>query len=343
MLKTIKNKAFVLILMSGFVCIQAMDNDSILTFKAAAAVIGVAVTGVTVWRMITPSDKDIIDDINLLILDKALTKYNQSFNIKNTLNKGEEEKELLINLIDKLGYPDQYQEQDTIQANLNKDAQELRNLQNSIWFRSYFNTNVASKYNEIDQSRLQARRLRAYFKSHDKFFKGYSICKEQNDLVRGIRKMYIGRQTYPLVYVVSQYIQDVQWIESLKKGVYPQLENKLHIICTNAQDSILALQDHPEYIKEQERKDQQDIHSVSGMNAQAQLLAAQTAADQVKIATQNLLIAQQHLAYEKERNERERVNARVQELYRYGYSDMAIQQQLNCDKIVNMLKGFFWN
>ena len=355
-LRSTRSKILILALMSGSVFIQPVDNDSLFKLKAAAAVVGVAVTGVAVWRMTAPSDKDILVDINDALLRKDLQKYNQVSDLilnhrKTEEEIGEQEEDLLKNLTKQLNYRDQYQEQETIQKNLDTDAQELKKLKETIWFRSFFNSGVAQKYNEIDASRSQARDLKIYFRSHDNFFKGSTICKEhkevtknallEQDFVRGIRKNYLGRQVYPLIYVAAKYIQDVQWIKSLKKGVYPELEDELDVVCTNAQDSILALQDHPDYAKEQKNKAEQDVTSVQGMYAQAQLLSVQTAAQQASLAAQNLVVEQQRIAFEKERNERERVQARVEELKRYNYSDLAIQQQLNRDAIINKIMGWF--
>ena len=350
MLKTTRSKILILALMSGSVFVQAMDNDSLFKLKAAAAVVGVAVTGIAVWRMTAPSDKDVVADINFTMLDKDLEKYKQAFDID--LKKVDQEKNLVDNLTKKLKYPDHYQEQNTIQANLDNDARELKNLKSTIWFRSFFNSDIADKYNEIEASRQQARDLKFYFRSHDNFLKGHNICKEhknlaqnafvENDLVRGIRKTYLGRQVYPLVYVVAKYIQDVQWMESLKKGMYPQLENELNTVCINAQDSILTLQDHPDYAKEQKTKAEQDPTTVQGMHAQAQLLSAKTLSQQANIAAQNLIIEQQRVAFEKERNDREREQRRIEDLQRLHYSDVAIQQQLNFDRIINKIIGWFY-
>ena len=347
-LRRARNKILILGLMSSSIFMQAMESDFNFKLKAAVAVVGIAVAGVAAWRMTAPSDRDVVNDIDYSILDKKLAKYNQTFDVDS--QHGDQEQKLVDNLIDKLDYSDQYQEQDIIQAHLHNDAQELKNLKESIWFRSFFNTEVSHKYNEIDASRLQARNLRCYFKHHDNYFKGCNILKahknlieqayKESDFVRGIRKAYIGH-LYPLMHFEDQYVKDVQWMRSCKKGDYPILENELKVLCANAEDSILELRGHAEYAREQEKKERQDIHSVQGMHAQAELLSAQTAAHQAKTAAHNVTIEQQRIECEKAHNERERVQARVKELGRYGYSDLAIQQQLNRDRIINMIFGFF--
>ena len=352
-----KNKLLLVTLMSASVCMQAMENDSAFKLKAAVAVAGVAVTGIGLWRMTAPSDAVVLHDINQSIADKKLAKYNQTFDVVS--KSGEQETQLETNLLNKLEHLDVYQQPSTIQMKLDIDGWALRDLKDGIWFRSFFNSDVSKKHADLANAQANAEKLKPYFKQHDNFFKGWNLVKEHidfaakaqtdGDWIRCIRKTYVGDKSYPLIYVAAKYLQDIKWIKDIKKGLYPKLDYELVSVRATAEDSVVWLQAHPEYEKEQrlelahrEDKRQQDLVDAQLMNAKSQLLAAQAASEQAQVAAQNVKLEQQRLSIEKDRNERERLNYRATELQRQGYSQRQIQQQLDNEGFTKALISLFF-
>ena len=338
-LRRTRSKILLLMLTSGSVCMQASNNDSAFKLKAAVAVVGVAVTGVTLWRMTAPSDKAVLINLNQAIIDKELAKYSADFDTGDKPRVNTKEDQIAYNLVESLKYSNVNQQLSNIQMQLDTDGRELRSLKEGIWFRSFFNSDVSNKYHELGKFQSKAESLKPYFKHHENYFKGLNLCKEHQefaakaqadgDWVHCIRKTYIGDKTYPLMYVAGKYLQDVAWINGFRKNVYPQLDARLDKTADNAINVAVWLKDRAEYDHEQENKRQQDVVDAQLLAAQAQLLAAQSASRQADAATRNAQTEQKRLALETENNERARIEARVAALQRCGYSQRQIQQQLN--------------
>jgi len=325
------------------------DNEA--SLPVIAAVVGAAaVGGVALWRATAPSDAQILADINQIIAAKNLSKYNQIFNTSSFV--ANQESQLIEILTLQLGYADQYQDPVKIQQRLSSDAQELAALRDSIWFRSYFNSDVAAKWNELHQTLINVVQLQDYFKRHKNFFVGWNLYKHylayqsnmdyfinsnQGDFLTFLRLQHIGHKGYPLLLEVTILLQDIQWIQSLHDDVYPQLKYNLNQLRQTFIDKlVVAVQYHPEYDRERnlqrhddEEQRKNDLVRIQMLQAQAQARQADAANKQADVAARNLEIERQRLELEKQENERARINARIEELRRYGYSDYEIQQTLN--------------
>ena len=347
-LRRTRNKLLLLMLMLGSVDTQTRDEG---LFVVGAA--GLAVTGVIVWRVTAPSDEAVLQDVVRSVQDKNLEKYSQYFQLIST--KDQQEQALMHNLY-KLSYDNQYQDLQIVQSKLQRDAKELQALKNILWFRSFFNSEISSKYDNLEKYQLQVKHLEFYFNCHANFFKGWNLCSEYSqleqkisfggDAISSIRKLYLF-DNYPLVTFSAKLLQDVLWIKNLQKGLYPTLEKELVELYNYAADLAIFVKSNVEYDKEKQRqyqddeeKRKQDIVNAQLIQAQAQLLAAQAAGRHADAAARNAQTEQQRLALEKENNERERVKARVEELRRHGYSDSEIQRQLDFEGFSRILIGW---
>lgn len=324
-------------------------NDQSLPVIAAVVAVA-AVGGVALWRATAPSDAQVLADINHVIAAKNLSKYNQTFNTSSFV--ANQESQLIEILTLQLGYADQYQDPVKIQQRLSYDAQELAALKDSIWFRSYFNSDVATKWNELKTAIMNIVQLQGFMEKHKNFFAGWHLYKYyltyqsnmdcylnsgQGDFLTFVRLQHIGHKGYPLILEVTKLLKDISWIQSLHDDLYPQLKYNLNQLRQSFIDKlVVALQYHPEYDRERnlQRQDDEeqrrdDLVKAQLLQAQAQARQADAANKQADIAARNLEIERQRLELEKQENERARINARIEELRRYGYSDYEIQQTLN--------------
>jgi len=333
-----KNKLlwFLLILIS--VDTQTKNEE----LYAGATLAGVLVTGFVVWRATAPSDEFVIQDIDNCMYHENLIKYEQIFQLKSKVDQ--QEQELLQNLY-KLNY-DQYQDFSTIQNNVRDDAHKFDILSGSIWFRSFFNVQVSKKYQELQLCYFQVKNLKIYLNQHANFFKGWGLCKEYKDLftkinldgdaISSIRKLYLF-DNYPLLVFSAKLLKDILWIKNFKKDVYPILDNELANLFNYVSDIVVYVKNHDEYDKEKQRKYQDDEEQRKQDIVDAQLMIAQAAADQAKTIAINAQTERERLELEKQQNERACIQARVEELRRYGYSDQEIQRKLDFEGFTKAL------
>lgn len=339
---------------------QAHYNDNSFGLKTALVITGTTITGVTIWRMTAPSDETVLHQINSCVMthEGNLQKYNQQFNTNN--RQGEQETQLIENLIEKLQYQDQYQDRINIQKELSDHARILNNLKNSIWFRSLFSPIVACKYQELKYLEANATQLKTYFMEHDKFFAGWKLYQEYdllkkmesydiNHFVYSIKGQYLLSTSYPLISFTTKIINDLKWIDNLKKGVYPILDRHLQEIKEFGTRTCIGIQAHFEYkdeiktqYEELERQRLQALAQAELLKAQAALATAQAAQQQANAATKNAQIEQARLKLEQEENERKRIEARIQELARLGYSPEQIQAQLDFEGFTKALINLFF-
>lgn len=331
----------------GSAPVQTHSQDNL--FATTVIVAAIATAGVTLWRITAQDDMTIFNKINsFLITDEAnLQKYNQYFNIQTTYT--EQETQLVENLLHTLQYQDQYISEQELQRDLSYHKKIIQDLKNSIWFRSFFNTTIAELYEELSYLESNIVTLQAYFKNHANFFKGWNLYKEysvfrsmesQNfeDFIHSIKGHYLLQQGYPLILFTHKIISDLQWIEKLKKGVYPTLERHLQEIKEFAIKKCVLIQSHSAYKDElkmqhedQERQRLHDLAHIEMLKAQALLHSAQAAQHQADIAAKNIKIEQERLKLEQEENERKKIEARIEELKRLGYSPEEIQSKLYVD------------
>lgn len=365
-----KKNFLALVLMTSSALLQGMNNDGSVKWQTIAAVAGVAtVGGVALWRATAPSDAQFLADLSAQQGEKRLLKYNQEFNTSD--RAVDPESKLVENLTTKLGYADQFQDSATIKKQLGDDSQELTALKDSIWFRSFFNGGVATKWKELDTAEKNAVKLQPYIHGHNDYFVGWNKYKEHTELMTcidiyfaspdgqregqsafltAIRRHHLGSKGYPLLVVASKLLNDIEWIEKLRGEVYPQLKYNLNQLRTNFTDYLyVAITNNLEYDRElglqradDEEKRKQDLATATLLQAEAQVRLAEAANRQATIALQRVELDKKNLELKKQENERANINARVAELKRYGYSDRQIQAQLNSEGFARALIGLIF-
>jgi len=365
-----KKNFLALVLMTSSALLQGMNNDGSVKWQTIAAVAGVAtVGGVALWRATAPSDAQVLADLSAQQGEKNLLKYNQEFNISD--RAVDPESKLVENLTTKLGYADQFQDSATIKKQLGHDSQELTALKDSIWFRSFFNGGVATKWKELDTAEKNAVKLQPYMQGHNDFFVGWNKYKQNRDLdayietycasydgqqegqsafLTAIRRHHLGSKGYPLLVVTSKLLNDIEWIQKLKSDTYPQLKLNLDQLRAKFMDHLyVAVKNNLEYDREldlqradDEEKRKQDLATATLLQAEAQVRSAEAANRQATIALQRVELDKKNFELKKQENERARINARVDELKRYGYTDRQIQAQLNSEGYTRALIGLFF-
>lgn len=341
-------------------CTPSQTQDRNDLFGATILVAATAVTGVTLWRITAQDDMTILNKINSFLMthEENLQKYNQHFNTQTTY--GEKETQLVEILLHKLQYQDQYIFEQELQRDLSSNKKIIQSLKDSIWFRSFFSTAIAELYEKLTALEANIIALQSYFTNHASFFKGWNLYKEyllfrsmesQNidDFIYSIKGHYLLQKGYPLILFTNKIINDLQWIENLKKGVYPTLERHLQEIKAFATRSCVLIQCHSLYkdelkmqYEDQERQRLYDLAHVEMLKAQALINSARAAQQQADIATKNVKIEQERLKLEQEENERKKIEARIEELKRLGYSPEEIQAQLYLDGFTATLLHLFF-
>gem|GEM_PF-1449137 len=350
--------------MTSSALLQGMNNDGSVKWQTIAAVAGVTtVGGVAIWRATAPSDTQVLLDLGHKVTNKNLQKYNQEFDTSDKV--ADTESQVFENVTVKLQYNDLSQSIDSVQNELHHDAQALKELKNSIWFRSYFNNDVAAAWKRLDVSESNAVTLQPYVqKSQDCFigYKKYETWRDykidmkeftdsnQGDFIHFIQRHHLGSKGYPLLVVTAKLLQDITWINNLKGSDYPRLKDNFMQLRYNFIDwLVVSVQNDPRYEQEKrldaldkEEQRKQVLVDTQLIQAQAQERLAQAASKQADTEAVKAKIAGQRLKLAKAANERDRVDARVRELRRSGCADRDIQRILNHEKFSAAVIGCFF-